>query len=1065
MKQFRTALPLLCVMLLLLCCASAEAAVGDIITVAGGVIRDGGPAIQADLLYPPDVAVDSAGKVYIVDQGHNRIRVVTPGTDIITTVVGSAVGGYDGDNGPATSAALRAPTGITFDGAGNMYIADQGNNRIRKVSPSGIITTVAGNGATGFSGDGGAATSATLNQPFGVVVNRSTGELYFSDQGNNRIRKIAADGTISTVAGTGKVGNTGDNGPATAATLYFPAGLALDGNGNLYFSDQLNNRVRKIAADGTISAFAGVGAPGYAGDGGPATSAFMGGPSGIAIRGSDIYIIDRENHVLRKVSGGIITTVSGTGNGGYAGDGGPANLAVLRHPSGVAIDGSGNIYITEQGNSSIRRITAATGIIDTFAGGGSGDYGGDGGPATAASFHMPWGVALDGADLYISDHLNNKIRKVSGTTGIITTVAGNGLGGFFGDGGPATDARMGNPRAMALDSSTGDLYIADTGNNRIRVLSTRTGIINTVAGNGTAGYSGDGGAATSAALNAPGGVALDGAGNLYIADQGNNVVRKVSVGTISTVAGNGNATFSGDGGAATSASLFSPAGVAVDGAGDLYIADMDNNRIRKVTTATGIITTVAGNGTGGYSGDNASATAAQLYFPVAIKFDGAGNMLIVDQYTMRIRKVSGGIITTIAGNGMWDYAGDNAPATASSISYPTDIAIDSSGNIFIADRINNAVREVIMNGAPVTPVAPGAPTAVSAVAASGQATISFSAPASNGGSPITGYTVTSIPAGGIDSNAGSASLSHVVTGLTNGTAYTFTVSATNAAGTGPASAPSNSVTPQAVVTAPGAPAITGAAAGNGEVTVTFTAPASNGGSAITGYTVTSNPAGGVDSSAGSTALSHVITGLTNGTAYTFTVSATNAAGIGPASAPSNSVTPLAPVSAPGAPAITGLTAGNGQVTVTFTAPASNGGSAITGYTVTSSPAGGVDSNAGSTALSHVITGLTNGTAYAFTVTAANSAGAGPPSAASASVVPVNPHDGIVTPGSGKTTPDISDVVMALRIAIKSVTPTAAQLLHADVAPLGADGKPMGDGKVDIADVIIMLRRVIGVGNW
>jgi RHS repeat-associated protein len=281
----------------------------------------------------------------------------------------------------------------------------------------------------------------------------------------------------------------------------------------------------------------------------------------------------------------------------------------------------------------------------------------------------------------------------------------------------------------------------------------------------------------------------------------------------------------------------------------------------------------------------------------------------------------------------------------------------------------------------VTPATvPGAPTIGTATAGNAQATVTFTAPASNGGSAITGYTVTSSPAGGVDGSAGKTGLSHVITGLTNGTIYTFTVKATTAKGASVASAASNSVMP---ATVPGAPKIGTATAGNTQATVTFTAPTSTGGSAITGYTVTSLPAGGVDSNAGTTGLSHLITGLTNGKAYTFTVKATNAVGSSVASTASKSVTPA--VTVPGAPTIGTATAGNAQATVTFTAPASNGGSAITGYTVTSLPAGGVDSNAGTTVLSHVITGLTNGTAYTFTVKATNAKGSSVASAASNSV--------------------------------------------------------------------------------
>jgi RHS repeat-associated protein len=277
--------------------------------------------------------------------------------------------------------------------------------------------------------------------------------------------------------------------------------------------------------------------------------------------------------------------------------------------------------------------------------------------------------------------------------------------------------------------------------------------------------------------------------------------------------------------------------------------------------------------------------------------------------------------------------------------------------------------------------APGAPSTVKATAGNAQATVTFKAPTSNGGSPITGYTVTSSPAGGVDSNAGTTGLSHIVTGLVNGTAYTFTVKATNAIGTSVASTASASITP---ATVPGIPTIGTATGGNAKATITFTAPTSNGGSAITSYTATSTPG----SKTGTCTVSPcTVSTLTNGTAYTFTIKATNAKGAGSASAASNSTTPA---TVPGAP--TGLTAtgGNAQATVAFTAPASNGGSAITGYSVTSLPAGGVDSNAGATSLSHLITGLTNGTAYTFTVKAANAKGSSVASTASNSVTPVAP---------------------------------------------------------------------------
>jgi len=306
-----------------------------------------------------------------------------------------------------------------------------------------------------------------------------------------------------------------------------------------------------------------------------------------------------------------------------------------------------------------------------------------------------------------------------------------------------------------------------------------------------------------------------------------------------------------------------------------------------------------------------------------------------------------------------------------------------------ANATGNSVASSASNAVTPDPTitVPAAPTIGTATGGNAQATVSFTAPTNTGGTPISGYTVTSIPAGGVDSNAGSVTLSHIITGLTNGTSYTFTVKATNSVGTSVASAASNAVTPVAGTTVPAAPTIGTATGGNADATVTFAAPANNGGSVIIGYTVTSIPAGGTDSNAGTTGLSHSITGLTNGTSYTFTVTATNSVGTSVASAASNAVTPVAAATVPGTPTIGTATGGNAQATVAFTAPTSTGGSAITGYTVTSIPAGGVDSNAGTTALSHVITGLTNGTSYTFTVMATNSVGSSAASAASNAVTP------------------------------------------------------------------------------
>ncbi len=351
---------------------------------------------------------------------------------------------------------------------------------------------------------------------------------------------------------------------------------------------------------------------------------------------------------------GYISTIAGTGTEGHSGDGGPATSATLGITFGIVIDAAGNVIFADNGNNAIRKVTTSTGIITKVAGtyytynGSNWYFGGDGGLATSAYLAYPFGVALDTAgNVYIADNLNNVIRKVTKSTGIITTVAGTGS--FFsmgwpwvGDGGPALDADLNDPWDVAVDIA-GNLYIADRGDNVIRKVDAVTGIINTVAGNGTAGYTGNGGQATAASLNGPDGVTFDAAGNMYISDDYNNVIRKVNklTGIITTVAGNGTAGFSGDNGQATSAKINDPSlKVAFDVDGNFYIADDGNNRIRKVTVSTGIITTVAGNGVLGYSGDGGPATSATLNGPEGVAVDALGNIYITDENNV-VRKVNG----------------------------------------------------------------------------------------------------------------------------------------------------------------------------------------------------------------------------------------------------------------------------------------------------------------------------------------------------------------------------------------------------------------------------------------
>ena len=435
----------------------------------------------------------------------------------INTVAGGDKSGYGGDHGPGVGAQLADPNGVAVDDAGNLYIVDSGNHRIRRVDSDGIITTIAGTGVRGYSGDGGPGVGAQLADPNGVAVD-DAGNLYIADSGNHRIRQVDSRGNITTLVGTGRVGfsggYSGDDGLAVQAQLDSPFGVAVDDAGNLYIVDSGNHRIRRVDSDGIITTIAGTGAPGYGGDGGRAPLAELDFPRGVAVDDAgNLYIADSGNHRIRRVDGrGNITTLVGTGRGGYSGDDGPAVQAQLDSPRGVGVDSAGNLYIADTSNQRIRRVDSS-GTIITIAGTGASGYSGDGGPSVGAQLDSPIGVAVDEAgNLYIADTGNQRIRRVDRSAHITSTIA---------------DApHPANLRDVAVDT-TGNLYIADSGNHRIyRVNSSRTSS-NSIAGTGSPSYSGDDGPAVDAGLNSPRGVAVDDAGNLYIADTGNHRIRRV----------------------------------------------------------------------------------------------------------------------------------------------------------------------------------------------------------------------------------------------------------------------------------------------------------------------------------------------------------------------------------------------------------------------------------------------------------------------------------------------------------------------------------------------------------
>ena len=679
-----------------------DTSTGVITTFAGtgsaGYSGNGGPAISAKFNKPRGIFADEAGHIYIADTENHRVRMVDAATGIITTIVGDGDDNYeevDDEDVSPLSASLRKPRGVYVDGSGNIYIADTDHCMIRKVDVStNKINRVAGatdgeDPLCGWSGDGGLATNTRLDKPQGIWVDAS-GNIYIADTDNNRIRMVdATTQIITTIAGNGGSGYSGDNGPATAAQLHKPNGVVVDVTGNIYIADTDNEVIRRVdATTQFITTIAGTGSGGYSGDDGPATLASLKKPRGLWLDESgNILIADTDNHRARLVydDGGtqMITTVAGDGSSGYSGDDGPATLASLNKPYGVCIYEAlapAYLAIADPSNHRIREVNLNTGIITKVAGTIWSGYNGDNRDATSARLYYPFGVHVDAShNTYIADTYNHRIRKVDGKTGIITTVAGIGSKGFSGDGGPATSARLRYPFNLFLDS-VGNIYIVDTYNYRIRKVDAATKIITTVVGNGAAKFSGDGGLATDASIRKTYDVAVDSAGNLFIADTHNHVIRKVeaTTGIINTVVGQGFiAGFSGDGGLATDARLNSPTGVYVDESGNIYVVDTKNDVIRKVDATTNIINTVAGNGTPGFSGDGGPATLAQLDYPEAVWVDSAGNMFIVDTDNCRIRRVDAttGIITTVAGTTYCGYNGNDQPATDAALYYPSEVSV------------------------------------------------------------------------------------------------------------------------------------------------------------------------------------------------------------------------------------------------------------------------------------------------------------------------------------------------------------------------------------------------------
>jgi uncharacterized protein (TIGR03437 family) len=576
----------------------------------------------------------------------------------IATFAGSD---WVGDNGPAVSALLFQAEGIAVDLAGNIYISDAGNHRVRKVSPAGGITTLAGTGVAGFAGDGGPAASAQLNAPYGLALD-GLGNLYIADLGNARVRRVGLDGTITTVAGGGLLpaGGANEGSPATAIALSAPRNLAWDGHGSFYISDFTGQRVFRLAPDGSLTTVAG---GGTSGDGGPAVQARLAFPAALAVdRAGALYIADTQNHAVRKVANGLITmfthAVTPTGLAFdhfgtlYIADSGAGEIIVMPLNAPAAAYGLAAQDVACASDSSLYAVSTTVASHVSFygpgvivAGGGNLAHG-DGGAATLARLNHPAGVSVDAlGNVYLADRDNHRIRRID-TTGNISTVAGAGSPGNTGDGGAATGALLNSPESATVDPF-GNLYIADTGNHRVRVV-TPSGVIVPL---------------NAAGLIAPVYAVADGHGNVFIADAGAGTVVGFSPAGVTSTLAEG---------------LASPRGLAIDGNGNLY-----------VTESAGHVDRIGAGGALERIGEGAWNT------PRGIAAGPSGDLFVADAGLQQILRVdASGNISVIAGAGSAGFSGDGGNALVAALNSPWDVALDGNGNAYIADLQNNRIRRL-----------------------------------------------------------------------------------------------------------------------------------------------------------------------------------------------------------------------------------------------------------------------------------------------------------------------------------------------------------------------------------
>jgi sugar lactone lactonase YvrE len=663
------------------------------ITSAGSAAYSDGIGNATRFFVPTGIAADSSTNLYVAEFANQVVRKISlSGTNWVATTLAGLAGAAGTNDGIGSAARFNQPIGVSVDASGNVYVADFQNNTVRKISPAGALTTLAGLAGVSGTNDGVGA-AARFWQPYGLAVDPSN-NVYVADTYNQLIRVITPAGLVSTLAGQAGVSGTND-GTGRAALFNYPAKLVLDGSANLYVADYGNHAIRKITPGGGVTTFAG--SPGVSGtNDGTGRSARFSEPLGLAADpAGNLYVADFGNNTIRRITpAAVVTTIAGLAETSGSADG-TNHTARLHGPNDVTWGGS--LFVADNQNSTIRRLAqfGTNWVTSTIAGAVAG-AGTNDGPSGVARFNVPNSVALDASNnLYVADEGNNTIRKIS-PAGVVSTFAG--LAGVAGaNNGTGSAARFSRPEGVAVDRSN-NVYVADQNNHTIRKI-TPTGAVTTLAGK--AGVTGSADGTNSVArFNYPSDVAVDGAGNVYVTDYGNSTIRRLKpIGAnwaVTTIAGKAGVTGAADG-TNSAASFLYPYDLVVDAATNLFVADTGNSTIRKIKPmgTNWVVSTLAGQAGSPGSADGTNDSAL-FNSPNGVALDAAGRLYVADAGNNAVRLITpigtNWVVTTIGG--LAGVAG-NLDGTGSTARFnsPYGVAVDGSNNLFIADSLNNIIRK------------------------------------------------------------------------------------------------------------------------------------------------------------------------------------------------------------------------------------------------------------------------------------------------------------------------------------------------------------------------------------